>query len=503
MANRRSRQIIIGLALALSLPAAAQFSRLGHGLEYSAEASATVSNGDASPFWLTNNRYGLATTRESSGYLRLAAQRRTEADSLRAWRFGYGIDLAVPFHHDRHFVLQQLYAEAQWRPLRLSIGQKQRGSELKNDALSMGGLTLSPNARPIPQVRLEIPDFWDIPGTRHWLSIRGHLAYGMFTDNGFQRSWAAPTSLRSRNSLYHSKALFFRIGSKEVFPLRLSFGLEMAAQFGGEAWNLTDRTDHLSTEPWQTHQKLDHSLKAFWHALVPGGNDVNDGDYKNAAGNQLGSWHLRLDYDGPSGWRASYYMEHFFDDHSQMFLQYAWKDMLYGLELTVPRNPVVTTLLYEHLRTDDQSGPIYHDANQTLPTSIYGRDDYYNHQVYGTWQHAGFTLGNPLLISPLYNASHMLRCDDNRVRAHHFGLTGNPTRDLAYRALFTHERSLGRYVDPRRDPVYGNFLLLEATYTPHQVGGLSLTAAYAQNGGSLVGRSRGGMLTVAYRGKIL
>lgn len=507
MASRRRTNATLRAVLALSLVlsalgARAQISRLGHGIIYEAEASATVSDGDTSPFWLTNNRYGIGSTRETSGYLRLKALRAAENDSLHDWRFGYGADIVVPFKHDRKFILQQLYADFQWRPLRLSIGQKERASELKNAQLSMGGLTLGQNARPVPQVRLELPDFWEVPGTRHWFAFKGHVAYGMFTDNGFQDAFHAPRSLYSHNSLYHSKALFFRIGNKERFPLRLTFGLEMAAQFGGEAWNLADRTDHLTDEAWQSHQKLGHSLKDFWHALVPGGNDVNDGDFKNAAGNQLGSWHLCLDYEDKSGWGASYYMEHYFDDHSQMFLQYAWKDMLYGIELQFPRNPVASRFVYEHLRTDDQSGPIYHDGNATLSTSIYGRDDYYCHQVYGAWQHAGFTMGNPLLISPLYNADHMLLCEDNRVRAHHFGLTGQPARDWAYRALFTHERSLGRYPAPRRNPAYGNFLLLEATYSPHQVKGLSLTAAYGQNGGQLIGRSKGGMLTVAYRGWI-
>ena len=38
----------------------------------------------------------------------------------------------------------------------------------------------SNNARPIPQIRLEVPDYVAIPGTHKWLHLKGHIAYGRF-----------------------------------------------------------------------------------------------------------------------------------------------------------------------------------------------------------------------------------------------------------------------------------------------------------------------------------
>ena len=477
----------------------AQLNRLGQDVQYRTQAMGTFSDGDFAPFWFSNNRYGLSTIENNSGLLRVGVFRGIEADCRRNWRVGYGVDLAVPLGMPSNFVLQQFYGDVQWKAIRLSVGQKERPLELKNEHLSSGAATTGINARPLPQVRLELPEFWIIPRTKDFLALKGHVAYGWYTDNAWQRDFNAgnTTYVYSANSLYHSKAAFLRVGNTKQFPLTFTGGFEMSAQFGGEAWNLLDRLDHQGA--FDSHQKMGNGLKEYWHAFIPGGEDANDGDYKNCAGNQLGSWHVRFDYQG-SNWSASLYGEHFFEDESQLFWQYGWKDMLLGAEVNLPSNPFVSTIVYEYLHTTDQSGSVYHDATETLPFQISAVDEYYNHHIYGAWQHAGFVMGNPLLVSPIYNGNNRIMCFHNRVKAHHFGISGQPIKDLGYRVLFTHERSLGTYLTPVPDPLYGNFLLVEATYSPHSIQGLSFTASYGQNGGKLLGNSKGGMLSVAYSG---
>ena len=363
-------------------------------------------------------------------------------------------------------------------------------------------MMLGINARPIPQVRLELPDFWTIPGTKNWLAIKAHIAYGLYTDNRWQRHFTEGTANPyTANSFFHSKAGFLRVGNTDRFPLTLTGGLEMACQFGGEGWNLPPRPDDPNIATFDPHQKMSNGIKSFWNAFIPSGNDVNDGEFKNIEGNQLGSWHLRLDYHG-KGWGAAVYAEHFFEDHSQMFWQYPWKDMLYGGSVRLPKNPVLSTLVYEHLRTTDQSGPIYHDGTSTFPDNIYGTDNYYYHHVYGAWQHAGFTMGTPLLPSPLYNQGGQIAPLDSRVKAHHFGIKGNPSSEVSYRVLYTHEKAWGTYTAPRTNPAKGDYLLVEASYAPHQVKGLSITASYGQNLGSLFDKSKGVMVGVSYTGWI-
>jgi hypothetical protein len=109
-------------------------------------------------------------------------------------------------------------------------------------------------------------------------------------------------------------------------------------------------------------------------------------------------------------------------------------------------------------------------------------------------------MGVPLIISPLYNDDGSLRTRHNRVKGHHIGLAGSPCSQLSWRFLYTHEKSLGTYLNPTIDPLYGDFFLLEATWRPRFARGLSITGSYGHNGGDLLGQSDGGMLTLRYSG---
>ncbi|MGM9678631.1 MAG: capsule assembly Wzi family protein [Bacteroidaceae bacterium] len=488
------------LILACSLPLCAfpQASRLAEDVSYGATITGVACKGTHSPFFLSNNKYGLGTPENNFGYLRTYIGREAEADSLRNWKIGYGADIVVSANLESSFILQQLYADLQWKNLRLSIGQKERPPELKNLHLSSGAMTTGINTRPLPQVRLEIPDFVDIRCTKGWLAFKGHLSFGWYTDGKWQKEFNNGNiwSPYTRHSKYHSKALYLRIGNEAKFPLTLSGGLEMCCQFGGEAWNLRDRADHDDPN-FSSHQDLNDGWKNYWQALTFSGEDVNDGDYMNVAGNHLGSWHARLDYKG-KGWSSAFYLEHFFEDHSQLFWQYGWRDMLYGVEINLPRNKFVSTIVYEHIGTMDQSGPIYHDKSENMNFQISGIDGYYNNHIYGAWQHAGFVMGNPLLISPIYNQNGVLRVLHNRIRAHHIGISGNPLQGLSWRFVISTEKSYGTYDDPLIDPLRGTYFLTEATYRPKFARGLGITLSYAHDGGKLLGNSNGAMLSISY-----
>ena len=484
----------------VSLGVRPQIKRLGEDVQYGASIRGTFGNDDKAPFWFTNNRYGLGTLKDNTVLARIYIKRDVEADSLRVWRLGYGADLASGYGNQCKFNLQQAYLDVQWKMLRLSMGQKERPSELKDEELSTGGMTLGINARPLPQVRLELPDFWTVPGTKGWFAIKAHIAYGWFTDNKWQQSIAGTRNSYTRNSYFHSKALLMKIGNEDRFPLTLRWGLEMACQFGGRGYNIVGYSGERME---QQGIKLGGNI---WKAFVPSGSDVNDDAFSNAAGNHVGSWHVRLDWAG-KGWSVGGYMDHLFEDHSQLGMQYGfWKDMLLGIEVNLPKNPYVSGVVYEHLGTMNQSGPIYHDATPENPQQISAKDIYYSHHVYGSWQHAGFVIGNPLIISPMYNkylgARNDLHNYFNRVNAHHVGLKGNPTDWLSWRALYTYEKNLGSYDRPVMDPLKGHFLLLEAIYRPDWLKGLSLAAAYGHNSGSLLGNVNGAMMTVAWDGWI-
>ena len=495
--------ILLGIAIALSLPVCAQFSRLGKGVEYKGEVSGTFSGGDHAPFWLTENKFGLSSIENNSAYLRGSLIRPIEMDSLRKWRIGYGVDLAVPVNYTSHFIVQQLYADFQYKLVRLTVGQKEYGLPMKNDLLSSGGMTFGINARPIPQVRFELPDWWNISAKAKLVFIKGHLAYGMTTDNhwkdNFVGDWKTNHRRISHNVLYHSKAGYLKVGNVEKFPLEFVGGFEMVTQFGGEAWNLSSRFDDGSG--FDGHMKTDNILKAMWHAFIPGGRDVTDGNYSNAEGNFLGSWNMALSWTAPT-WKARAYMEHYYEDHSQLFFQYGWKDMLWGVEAELPKNPYLSGVVYEFIKTADQSGPVYHDKTDKFPVQISGRDNYYNHNIYGGYQHWGQTLGNPLMVSPIYNNDGAIYFNNNRIKSHHIGLSGNPCNDLSWRLLYSHTRSLGTYDRPAVNPRHMDAIMAEVTYKPHQLKGWQFKAAYGGHFGDIIGKSNGAQLTVTKTGII-
>ena len=485
----------------------AQISRLGNDVSYEGTITGSFSSGDYAPFWFTSNRYGLSSHKNNYGFLRGAVCREAMTDSARHWRIGYGGDIAIGLGmKSRHIIVQQLYTDIQWRVLRLSLGQKERPLELRNQMLSSGNMTTGINARPLPQIRLELPDFWVIPHTRNWLAVKAHIAYGWYTDNVWQREFndGDQRFLYTTASLYHSKAVFVRVGNQEKFPVSLTGGLEMSCQFGGTGHNLHQRVGFDGPEYYD--KNLFHGFKSFWHAFIPGGNDSNDGAvFSNREGNQLGSWHLRADFQGKE-WKVGAYMEHFFEDESQLFWQYGWKDMLWGVEIELPRNPLVRSVVYENIGTMDQSGAVYHDATPNIPEQISGCDQYYNNHVYGAWQHSGYVMGNPLLSSPMYNdwfgMEHRIMVYHSRIKAHHIGLSGQPTAEWGWRLLYTHEKSLGSYNTPTANPQKANWLMAEVTFRPRRIPGLGITAAYGHNDGEILGMSNGGMLSVSYGGWI-
>ena len=497
MNHSTTKGIVILLFHVVALCSFAQPGRLVDTLLFHNEMTGQLGSGDFAPYWMTNNRYGLSTEKKEAFIWRRSLKRDIRNDEDRNWKIGYGLEFSNVFEKkDTRWILQELYGDVQYKSVMLSVGQKERPSEMLNPELSSGGLVSGINARPIPQVRFELPDFWSIPGTNDWIALKGHLSYGMYTDNKWQKDFnAGEKYVYSKNSLYHSKAGYLRLGNAIKFPITITGGLEMNTQFAGTAYNVRGRADDPSGFQGGT-VKMPANFKAFWNALVQGGSDATDGAYSNREGNTVGAWHLSvdihgLDWDADEIWKARFYAEHMFEDQSQMFWQYGWKDFLLGTEINLPKNPIVSDIVYEYLYTKDQSGPIYHDHTAQIPDQVSALDNYYNHSIYGAWQHAGYGMGNGLLISPLYNNDGQLRFKHNRIIAHHAGIKGHPTEELSYRILFSYEKSWGTYNRPLINPQEGWTMFVETTYNPQWLRNCGFALAYGHNGGKLLGNSDG------------
>ena len=181
-------------------------------VQYSVEMQASVAN-NKTPLWLNANKYGLSSLDKTNGYIRGTVVRPLQADSARRWAVGYCIDLAAPLNYTSNVVVQQAYVEARWLHGVLTAGAKQYPMELKNPTLSSGSQTLGINARPVPQVRLALPEYWKLPIGRGWLHLKGHVAYGMMTDDSWQHSFTGKHTKYADHVLYHSKAGYLKIGN--------------------------------------------------------------------------------------------------------------------------------------------------------------------------------------------------------------------------------------------------------------------------------------------------
>lgn len=449
-------------------------------ISYTIEALTTMGTGDYSPLWLNANKYGLSSLDKNNGYLRTSLSRPIDNDSLRTWAVGYGLDMAVAYNNTSSFILQQVYVEGRWRKASLQVGSKELPMEMKNQELSSGSQVLGINARPIPQIRLSFPEYVDVPLMAHWLQFKGHLAYGWFTDNGWQKDFAYGKTSYTEDVLFHSKAGFLKFG-KPNGHFSAEIGMEMGCQFGGHSYYKSGNSyKELNVNPV--------TMKSYLRALIPGGNDGDsanpDQNYKGADGNHVGAWMLRLRYEQPT-WTVNLYGEHYFEDisamfqldydnyttgekwmekHGKRFLLYDFKDMLLGVELNLKRVSWLNDLVVEYIYTKYQSGPIFSNHKQYMPDHIGGKDNYYGHSIYNGWQHWGQVMGNPLYRSPLYNTNGGLKVQDNRFYAFHMGISGNPGLGLHYRLLGSLQKGYGTYASPYDDPKDNMSLLAEVGY---------------------------------------
>ena len=487
-----------------------------NGIEYKAEAQVSVSDGKT-PLWLNANKYGLSSLEKTNGYLRGAVIRPLAVDSGRKWGIGYGVDMAGAIHYTSHFILHQAYADGRWLKGTLTIGAKEYPMELKNPELSSGSQTLGINARPVPQVRLALPDYWQVPILKGWLHLKGHIAYGMTTDDGWKKDFTQMNSSYAENALYHSKAGYLKIGNAEKLPLSIELGLEMACIFGGTTHQINNGVE-IKT------QKNSTDLRSFWHAFYPSGGEVGEMElaYHNEEGNHLGSWVARVNYDADT-WNLGVYTDKHFNDHSSMlqldydgfgegeewnvkkksrYVLYDFKDWMLGAELNLKNGNWLKNLVVEYLYTKYQSGPIYHDHNQTWQDHVCGIDDFYNHYLQMGWQHWGQVMGNPLYLSPIYNKDGQIQVNNNRFMAFHLGMNGTILPNLDYRVLASWQDGLGTYKNPYTERRYSTSIMAEATYqfTQKALRGWSVKGAYAMDFGKIRGDNTGFQLTITKTG---
>lgn len=468
-------------------------------LSYKTVGEASVSSGTYSPLWFTANKYGLSSAESKSGFIRTGIEYNQVLK--KNWRMKAGIDLAVAGNQVSTFVVQQAYVDMTWKKATISIGSKERpGYPLQKDlAISSGMMVEGSNARPVPQIRLQLDDYVTVPFTRKWLGVKGHIAFGYYTDGNWQKNFVNPSdpdkgiyNLYTKRVWYHTKSLMFKLGNKEKFPVDFEFGILDAAQFSGDQmYKLADGTEIK-------YKDMSKGWSSFTKVFIP----QHESTLSNVYGNHCGSWNFAL--TGTFGkWKVRTYLEHYFEDHSQMFWQYGrWKDGQIGVELTFPKNSWITAALYEGINTTDQTGPILYDAPAGSFKEIQqsGGDSYFNNFEYLGWQHFGQSMGLSLIPGPQYNSNHENYIYSSRIRANHFGFKGNPSDEWSWRMLFSSVRHFGTYAIPLDKERKQFSSLYELAYSPRKFTGWSAKMSLGLDRGNYLGNSTGFMFTISKTG---
>ena len=452
-------------------------------LDIKIESAGTLTDGDYAPFWITSNKYGIGSETRNKGYLKtgLFASKNLFDNKLNV---SIGTDILVSDNIQDNFYFHQLYADLKYRSLGLSIGAKERSNPFKNKDLSTGGLTLSNNARPIPQIEAGFPTFVEIPYTNGYMQIQGGISYGRFNDDKYKIPYAGDGSY-AENVLYHRKYAYFKIEKKS--PWSFVLGLEMDTQWGGDFY---DKNGHRSSSS--------AGIKDFFKIITPmsGGSESNGTDQINIQGNVYGSWHFILNYK-KENYSIKTYHEHYYDDHSGMFFK-NMPDGIYGLELNWNKKQIISSVLLEYIHTKNQSGPFLFDKSNNIPIQVSAGDNYYNHVDYISITNHGFVLGNPLLTSPIYNNKRTLQVLNTRLSAFHGGVSGYLTNDLKYKTLLTYSKSWGTPFIPSRQIRTQFSSMLEMEYTPTKIEGWAFTGALAYDDSStIVGDNLGFQLKIS------
>ena len=354
-----------------------------------------------------------------------------------------------------------------------------------------------------------------IPILGHWLSVKGDVGYGRLTDDKWRERHG--NGYYVDGILFHSKSAFLRLGDQDRFPFQVALGLEMNNIFGG--------TRHMDG----VIQELPSDATMYLTVLLP---FHQVGKQGNVDGDNVGSWHLNFDYK-LNDWHIGAYCEHFFEDHSSMLgieyksnaqgekgfiffgFRHNWFDGLFGIEVNAPEGiPFFKNAVFEYMNTRGQSGPICNSADQYTPIipvveEVDGRDGMYNHTTYDSYSHWGYAMGNPVLISPVYNDNGYAGFRSNRVQMFHLGIDGSITDKIDYRMLATTTKHWGCYGAPLKEVERVTSVMLECTYCH---GGaydwkFSISGAMDFDSGSggsyLLGNNRGVMFTVSKSWKVL
>lgn len=474
-----------------------------------AETSVNAGSGHFAPYYISSNVHGVVNS-PISAYERGSIVSALDLSQRFSWGFGAdflagggkGIDYEK-YHaeaerwarnsmHSPYAWVQQLYAEAKYRGVFLTLGMKEYGSPMLNSRLSSGDITYSGNTRPMPGFRAGFVDYQDVPFTMGWVQIRGEIGYAKMLDDGWAKDhFNFFNGHYTDGQWYTYKYCYFR--SNPSKPLSVTFGMQAAGQFCGNTYKYSGG---------DCYDVVKHplSLSYFFKMFIPRYGE----DY--VPGSHNGSWDIKARYRLRSGHELMAYYQSPWEDGSGVGKLNGF-DGLWGIEYRSPDSGApLSGAVIEYIDFTNQSGPLHWDPVDTPGTSITtqatGKDNYYNNNITNGYAYYGRSIGSPMIISPFYNLLGQNDFICTRMRGVHMAAEGNISPALAWRAMWSWRKGWGTYPQPFLSPRTDTSMMIECAWRVPSIPALRVKGQLAFDAGSLYGDNFGALLSVSYSGNI-
>jgi hypothetical protein len=374
-------------------------------IHFQVEAQGIATTDQHVPLWMRARQGGAAPVSGLSGSL--LGQVRKDYDTTRKKAVDWGVAFegrANVGKEATELIVVQANAKLRLGMFEIRAGRWRRQVGLTDTLLSSGAFATSDNALGIPQVHLAIPEFYPLPFTNGWFSIKGAISHGWVgkvkIDNFY---WVDQAETN-----YHHKQLYGRLGNPGG-RLAVYAGFNHQAFWGNER-SIFGPSFNLNT--WQSYQSVLYG--------------------RNWAGSKVGNHAGSLDFGLGIRLRNSDLLAYrqFFYEAGGLAHFANVLDGLNGISLTNrTRRERQKQFLWEKIAVEilysgDQGGKL------TNPSSPTGAENYYNHYVYENgWSYKGRLLGNPL-FTPVSEArqgqvsanQHII---SNRLLAFHGGFTSS------------------------------------------------------------------------------
>ena len=360
---------------------------------------------ESSPFWMhTNQRGRIDELTNFSGFINASGIYNLSENS----NLEFGLGALYQDGYADKLQLDEAYLAFNNSWLGVVAGRKQRKELYRGLSATNQSILWSLNARPLPGIRLftKRPVF--------------------FKDNrglGFEASYEEYLMDDDRyveNTRIHHKS--FHLVYKSSPRFQISAGLRHFVQWGGTHPDLGD---------------LPSDFEAYTRVVTGRGvgEDTGDGVSEqevNGLGNHLGSYEIKIktvlaDYN------VEILYNHLFEDGSGSVLRNT-PDGRYGIFVEDPTAAVDSwfqAVMYEFYYTKNQS--------KNTPTTD-GEDNYFNNNLYRSgWTYENRVLGLPFItLGP-----DRFRIANNKLLAHHIGLSGMAFKKVPYKFLGSFRKNYG------------------------------------------------------------